>query len=183
MSVNRVSNDGVHVARGVPMRAFAHEFLNAAIAEAVKGLNEGGIPLGAVLVKSGRIIGRGHNKSMQTGNRMTHAEIDCIADALEQNSRSAVAGSTIYVTHMPCAMCAGAIIHYGILKVVSADSKTFPQARGLLEWAKISVVDLDLPECRRMLGAYIEAHDRYWAYTKEKTRVIPKAETLARTKL
>jgi cytosine deaminase len=153
------------------------EFLEAAIAEARKSLAEGGIPIGAVLVKDGRIIGRGRNKRVQTRNRMNHAEIDCLADALEHNSRGDVGGSTIYVTHMPCAMCAGAIIHYGVSKVVAAESRTFPQAQGMLEHEGIGVLDLDHKECRLMLESFIENHKGYWEDAPEKAWTIPKAET------
>ncbi|MDE1855433.1 MAG: DUF115 domain-containing protein [Candidatus Micrarchaeota archaeon] len=139
------------------------EFMEAAILQARKGMAEGGIPIGAVLVKGDRIISRGYNKRIQTGNRMMHAEMDCLGNALKNRGRSEVGGSTIYTTLMPCHMCAGAIIHYGIAKVVAADSKTFPNAKELLEREGISVADLDLEECRLMLEDYIENHEEYWS--------------------
>lgn len=148
---------------GLPgSRTLDQELLKAAIGEARKGMAEGGIPIGAVLVKKGKIIGRGYNRRIQTGNRMIHAEIDCLEDALKSSGRYNVKGSVIYTTLMPCHLCAGAIIHYGISRVVAGESKTFPHAREILESEGIRVADLDLEECRFMLEDFVKKHGEYW---------------------
>lgn len=137
-------------------------FMASAILEAKKSIRERGIPIGAVLVKNGEIIGRGSNQRVQTGNRMAHAEMVCLEDALRKNEREEVIGATIYTTLMPCHMCAGAIIHYGILKVVAAENKTFPNAQYLLEREDIKVTNLALVKCQLALGNYVKSHPEYW---------------------
>src|ERR1039457_6010365 len=98
-------------------------FMQAAIEEARKGLAEGGIPIGSVLVKDGKIIGRGHNRRVQNGDPMAHAEIDCLQKA---GRIGTYAGTVLYSTLMPCYLCSGAVVQFNIKKVFVGESKTFP---------------------------------------------------------
>src|SRR3990172_8362678 len=101
-------------------------FMLAAIEEAKQGKREGGIPIGSVLVRDGKIIGRGHNKRVQDGDPVTHAEIDCLRNAGRLGS---FRGTVLYSTLMPCYLCAGAVVQFGIGKVVVGESETFAGAR------------------------------------------------------
>src|SRR4051794_27921102 len=102
------------------------EFMKAAIAEARQGIEEGGIPIGSVLVRDGKIIGRGHNKRVQDGDPVTHAEIDCLRNAGRVgNYKNAV----LYSTLMPCYLCAGAVVQFGIKKVFAGENVTFAGAK------------------------------------------------------
>lgn len=98
------------------------EFMEAAIQEAKQGRQEGGIPIGSVLVKDGKILGRGHNKRVQDGDPVTHAEIDCLRNAGRVGSYR---GTTLYSTLMPCYLCAGAVVQFGIKKSSSENPKLF----------------------------------------------------------
>ena len=120
----------------------AAEFLQAAIEEAALGLAEGGIPIGAVLVHGGRIVGRGHNRRVQRGSAVLHAEMD----ALEHAGRQAAAlyrEATLYTTLSPCAMCSGAVLLYGIPRVVIGEHRTFQGEEDLLRSRGVAVVVLD----------------------------------------
>lgn len=135
------------------------EFMEAAIAEARQGLAEGGIPIGSVLVKGGAIIGRGHNRRVQKGDPVIHAEIDCLMNAGRiGNFRDTV----LYSTLMPCYLCAGAAVQFRIPKVVVGESRTFAGARSFMEEHGIEVVDLDLEECVRMMDAFIREKPALW---------------------
>jgi cytosine deaminase len=135
------------------------QFMAAAIEEARAGLAEGGIPIGAVLVKDGRIIGRGHNRRVQQQDPVLHAEIDCLRSAGRIGSYR---DTILYSTLMPCHLCAGAAVQFRIPTVVVGESRNFEGARLFLEEHGIRVLDLDLPACTRMLRAYIEEHPRVW---------------------
>jgi len=135
------------------------EFMTAAIQEARKGLEENGIPIGSVLVKNGKIIGRGHNRRVQQGDPMAHAEIDCLRDAGRIGSYH---GTELYSTLMPCYLCAGAVVQFGIRKVIVGESRTFSGARELMEAHGVDVVDLDSEECRRMMETFISRHPALW---------------------
>ncbi len=135
------------------------EFMKAAIEEAKKGLKEGGIPIGSVLVKDGKIIGRGHNKRVQESNPVMHAETDCLHHAGRIGSYK---GTTLYSTLMPCYFCAGAVVQFGIKKVIAGESKTFPGAREFMESHGVTVTDLDLTECKTMMKDFIEANPKLW---------------------
>src|SRR5210317_1214671 len=100
------------------------EFLVAAIAEARKGLEAGGIPIGSVLVINGKIVGRGHNRRVQQGSAVLHAEMDCLENAGRLTAAD-YARATLYSTLSPCDMCSGAVLLYGIPKVVVGENKTF----------------------------------------------------------
>jgi cytosine deaminase len=137
------------------------EFLDAAIAEAAQGLAEGGIPIGAVLVHGGAIIGRGHNRRVQQGSAVLHGEMD----ALERAGRrsAAVYRDSIMVTTLsPCAMCSGAILLYGIRHVIVGENRTF---MGEEEWLRARGVRLEVvqdPRCVAMMQAFIAAQPALW---------------------
>lgn len=135
------------------------EFMRAAIEEARQGLREGGIPIGSVLVKNGEIIGRGHNKRVQDGDPVTHAEIDCLRQAGRVGSYR---GTVLYSTLMPCYLCAGAVVQFGIPTVIAGESATFPGAREFMESRGVTVIDLDLEECKRLMRDFIENNPSLW---------------------
>src|SRR5512138_2718486 len=137
------------------------EFLQAALEEARQGYAEGGIPIGAVLVHAGRIIGRGHNQRMQRGSAVLHAEMD----ALERAGRLAASvyrASTLYTTLSPCAMCSGAILLYGIQRVVIGENRTFRGEEELLRSRGIVVEVVDDPSCAALLESFVRAHPELW---------------------
>ncbi len=134
-------------------------FMKCAIEEAEQSRSEGGIPIGSVLVKGGKIIGKGHNRRVQQDDPILHAEIDCIRNA----GRIGIYRETaIYSTLMPCYLCAGAIVQFGIGKVVAGESENFAGARGFLEMHGVEVIDLDLAICKDMLQSFIEEHPEIW---------------------
>lgn len=135
------------------------EFMKAAIEEAKKGAAQGGIPIGSVLVKNGEIIGRGHNKRVQENDPILHAEIDCLRNAGRLGSYSA---TVLYSTLMPCYLCAGAVVQFGIKKVVVGESNTFPGARQFMEEHGVEVVDLDLQEFKEMMDRFISKNINLW---------------------
>lgn len=136
-------------------------FLAAAVDEALAGLAEGGIPIGSVLVHGGRILGRGHNRRVQKGSPTLHGEMD----ALENAGRLAAAvyrGSTIYTTLSPCAMCTGAILLYGIPRVVIGENRTFLGEEALLKSRGVIVEVVDDPACRALMAEFIRARPELW---------------------
>lgn len=135
------------------------EFMQAAIAEAKQGRQEGGIPIGSVLVKDGKIIGQGHNKRVQDSDPITHAEIDCLRNAGRIGS---YIGTTLYSTLMPCYLCAGAVVQFGSKKVIAGESKTFPGAKEFMVSHGVEVVDLSLDECEQMMINFIETNPQLW---------------------
>lgn len=134
-------------------------FLREAVAEAKKGLFEGGIPIGSVLVRGDRIIGRGHNRRVQEGDPVIHAEIDCLRKAGRIGSYR---DTVLYSTLMPCYLCAGAAVQFGIPKVIAGESRNFAGARGFMEEHGIEVVDLNDPACIRMMAEFIRNNPRLW---------------------
>ncbi|MCO6483370.1 MAG: nucleoside deaminase [Flavobacteriales bacterium] len=137
----------------------ADEFMQAAIDEARKGLAEGGIPIGSALVKAGKLIATGRNKRVQERNPILHGEMDCLNNAGRIGSYR---DTVIYSTLMPCYMCAGTIVQFKIPKVVVGESRTFPGARAFMEAHGVEVIDLDLPECVRMMEDFIAAKPELW---------------------
>jgi cytosine deaminase len=142
------------------------QFLRAAIDEAKKGLAEGGLPIGSVLVRNKQIIGRGHNQRVQKGDPMAHAEIDCLTKAGRQKSYS---DTVLYSTLMPCYLCTGAVLQFGIPKVIVGESVNFPGGEG--KWGKspafmrangVEVIDLKDPECIEMMSKFIREHPELW---------------------
>ncbi len=134
-------------------------FMAEAIAEARQGLQEGGIPIGSVLVQNGSIIGRGHNKRVQDLNPMVHAEIDCLIQAGRVGSYR---DTVLYSTLMPCYLCAGAAVQFRIPRVIVGESRTFPGAREFMESHDIVVEDLDLAECYTMMEEFIADRPDLW---------------------
>lgn len=134
-------------------------FMEAAIAEAHQGLSEGGIPIGSVLVKDGNIVGRGHNKRVQDNDPVVHAEIDCLRQAGRIGSYRE---TILYSTLMPCYLCAGAVVQFGIKKVYAGESETFPGAREFMESHGVEVIDLNLDECKQLMDQFIQANPQLW---------------------
>ncbi|HEV2124985.1 MAG TPA: nucleoside deaminase [Chloroflexota bacterium] len=135
------------------------EFMNAAIEEAHQGRAEGGIPIGSVLVRGGQIIGRGHNRRVQRGDPMAHAEIDCLQNAGRQRTYR---DTTLYSTLSPCFLCSGAAVQFGVPRVVIGEARTFHGAPEFLRQHGVEVVDLDLPECIEMMERFIREHPNLW---------------------
>ncbi len=134
-------------------------YIKAAIEEAKKGLLEGGIPIGSILVKDGKILGRGHNKRVQDNDPIMHAEIDCLRNAGRIGRYS---GSILYSTLMPCYLCAGAIVQFGIKKVIAGESETFTGAREFMESHGVMVIDLNLDECKQLMSEFIRKYPQVW---------------------
>jgi len=134
-------------------------FMQEAIAEARQGLAEGGIPIGSVLVRNNAIIGRGHNRRVQKGDPVIHAEIDCLMNAGRIGS---FRNTVLYSTLMPCYLCAGAAVQFRIPKVVVGESRTFAGAREFMEEHGIEVIDLDLDECVTMMEDFIRKNPALW---------------------
>ena len=137
------------------------EFMAAAIAEAEEGLREGGIPIGSVLVHRGRIIGRGHNRRVQSGSAVLHGEMD----ALERAGRlpaSTYRESVIYTTLSPCSMCSGAILLYGIPHVVVGENRNFLGDEELLASRGVRVEVLQDERCLTMMRRFIEENPAIW---------------------
>jgi cytosine deaminase len=137
-------------------------FLRAAIEEAERGLAEGGIPIGSVLVHDGRILGGGHNRRVQKGSAVLHGEMDALENAGRQPAR-VYRECTIYTTLSPCAMCSGAILLYGIPRVVVGENHTFLGEEDLLRSRGVAVEVLQDARCREMMSRFIEAHPALWA--------------------
>ena len=137
------------------------EFMAAAVEEARRGRAEGGIPIGAVLVHEGRIIGRGHNRREQAGSVVLHGEMDALENA---GRRRAVIyrGATMYTTLSPCAMCSGAILLYGIPRVVVGENRTFVGEEALLRERGVLVEVLNDPAIAGMMAEFIRAHPALW---------------------
>ena len=135
------------------------QFMQAAIDEAKIGLSQGGIPIGSVLVRNGKIIARGHNKRVQEENPILHGEMDCLNNAGRIGSYR---DTVIYSTLMPCYMCAGAIAQFKIPKVVVGESRTFEGAEDFMRTLGVEVVNLDLPECYGMMQCFIAENPKLW---------------------
>ena len=134
-------------------------FMQAAIEEATIGRDEGGIPIGSVLVRGDQIIGRGRNRRMQDQDPVAHAEIDCLRRA---GRVGAYSDTILYSTLMPCYLCAGAVVQFRIPKVVVGESVTFSGAREFMESHGVEVVDLDLAECKRLMRDFISDNPDLW---------------------
>ncbi len=133
--------------------------MQAAIDQAKKSHEEGGIPIGSVLVREGTIVGQGHNQRVQHNNPILHAEIDCLQNAGRVGN---YAGTTLYSTLMPCYLCAGAVVQFKIRRVVVGESETFAGAPEFLESHGVEVIDLDLSECKEMMQAFINKNPELW---------------------
>lgn len=137
------------------------KFLIAAIAEAKKGLNEGGIPIGSVIVYQGTIIGRGHNRRIQKGSAVLHGEMDALENAGRQPA-SVYKNCVLYTTLSPCTMCSGAILLYGIPKVVIGENKSFLGEEALLRSRGVEIEVIDNQECKDLMNSFISNHPKLW---------------------
>jgi cytosine deaminase len=136
-------------------------FLQAALDEARQGLTEGGIPIGSVLVSEGHILGRGHNRRVQDGSAVLHAEMDALERAGRQAAR-VYRASILYTTLSPCAMCSGAILLYGIPRVVIGENRSFRGEEELLRSRGVSLDVVDDPDCAELLASFIQVHPELW---------------------
>lgn len=136
-------------------------FFAAAVAEAEAGLAAGGIPIGSVLVVDGEIVGRGHNQRVQQGSVVLHAEMDCLENA-GRLPATTYARATLYSTLSPCSMCTGAILLYGIPRVVVGERSTFQGPQHLLEAVGVEVTVLDDDRCVELMERFIAAHPELW---------------------
>ncbi len=139
-----------------------HEkFMKVAIEEARKGLSEGGIPIGSVLVKENKIIGRGHNQRVQKKSSVLHAEMDCLENAGRLKT-SDYQKCVIYSTLSPCDMCTGAILLYKIPVVVIGENKTFKGPEEYSQRQGVKLINLESEECKRLMHDFIIKHPSLW---------------------
>ncbi|WP_110665930.1 nucleoside deaminase [Salinicola halophilus] len=136
-------------------------FMQAAIDEASTGLAEGGVPIGSVLVHRGEIIGRGHNRRQQQSSAILHGEMDALENA-GRLPASVYRESVLYTTLSPCCMCSGAILLYGIPKVVVGENRTFQGEEAHLRDRGVEVEVLDDETCQKLMTTFIEAHPEIW---------------------
>lgn len=139
----------------------ADPFLTAAIHEAEQGLREGGIPIGSVIVWRGKIIGKGHNRRVQKGSAVLHGEMDALENAGRQ-SAAVYRASTLYTTLSPCAMCSGAILLYGIPRVIIGENTTFRGEEDLLASRGVTLDVRQDPRCIAMMAQFIQRHPELW---------------------
>ena len=137
------------------------QFLQAAIEEARQGLAEGGIPIGSVIVHRDKIIGRGHNRRVQKGSSILHGEMDALENA-GRRSAATYRESVLYTTLSPCSMCSGAILLYGIPRVIIGENKTFMGEEELLRSRGVAVEVVQSEECIRMMKEFIRKNPRLW---------------------
>ena len=139
----------------------ADAFLRAAIAEAQQGRAEGGIPIGSVIVHDGKIIGRGHNRRVQKGSAVLHGEMDALENAGRQKT-SAYRQSILYTTLSPCSMCSGAILLYGIPRIIIGENRTFLGEEELLRSRGVQLDVVQDPECIAMMKEFIATYPELW---------------------
>ena len=137
------------------------EFMQAAIAEAEAGLAEGGIPIGSVLVHEGKILGRGHNRRVQKGSPTLHGEMDALENAGRLPAK-VLRECTIYTTLSPCSMCSGAILLYGIPRVVIGENRTFMGEEALLRGRGVELTVIDDARCVTLMREFIAAKPELW---------------------
>ncbi|MBB5208606.1 nucleoside deaminase [Chiayiivirga flava] len=137
------------------------EFMGAAIAEAELGVAEGGIPIGSVIVHAGRIIGRGHNRRVQNGSPILHGEMDAFENAGRQSAQT-YRECTLYTTLSPCSMCSGAILLYGIPRVIIGENRTFLGEENLLRSRGVQLTVLDDARCVQLMHEFIERSPQLW---------------------
>lgn len=135
--------------------------MQAAIDEARRGRATGGIPIGSVIVSDGRVIGRGHNQRVQRGSTTLHGEMAAFEDAGRQPAE-VYRRSVIYTTLSPCAMCSGAILLYGIPKVIVGENRTFLGEEELLRLRGVEVEVLQNPTCIQLMADFISDHPELW---------------------
>lgn len=137
------------------------QFMQAAIAEAEQGVAEGGIPIGSVIVHDGRIIGRGHNRRVQNGSPILHGEMDAFENAGRQSAQT-YRECTLYTTLSPCSMCSGAILLYGIPRIVIGENRTFLGEEDLLRSRGVELIVLDDARCIQLMREFIERSPQLW---------------------
>src|SRR3954464_2653070 len=140
---------------------FKDAFLQAAIEEARQGLAEGGIPIGSVIVHHDEIIGRGHNRRVQKGSSILHGEMDALENASRQ-SAAFYRECVLYTTLSPCSMCSGAILLYGIPRVIIGENKTFMGEEELLRSRGVVIEVLQSDECIRLMEDFIRNNPKLW---------------------
>lgn len=137
------------------------KFFQEAVKEAELGIAEGGIPIGSVLVHNGKIIGRGHNRRVQNGSVILHGEMDALENAGRQPAK-VYQESVIYTTLSPCPMCSGAILLYGIPKVIIGENKTFMGGEQLLKERGVEVIVVDDARCKELMDTFIKENPSLW---------------------
>ncbi len=137
------------------------KFMQAAIEEAKKGLEEGGIPIGSVLVIDGKIVGRGHNRRVQKGSAILHAEMDCLENAGRLKA-SDYKKAILYSTLSPCDMCSGTVLLYKIPKVILGENKTFQGPENYVRSRGVELKILNDPECINLMEEFINAKPELW---------------------
>ena len=135
------------------------ELMGVAIAQARKSLGEGGIPIGSALARDCELIAAGHNQRVQESDPVTHAEIDCLRRAGRIGS---FRDMVLYSTLMPCYLCSGAVVQFGIRKVIVGESRTFPGGPEFMRSHGVEVIDLDLAECSEMMAKFIAENPELW---------------------
>lgn len=135
--------------------------MKAAIKEAEIGFSEGGIPIGSVIVHKGKILGRGHNRRVQKNSAILHGEMDALENAGRLPAKI-YRESVLYTTLSPCSMCSGAILLYGIPKVIIGENRTFMGEEALLKSNGVEVEVLDLDECKSLMNDFIEKYPELW---------------------
>lgn len=135
------------------------EFIRAAYAQALDSYNEGGLPIGAVMVEAGQIIAAGHNRRVQHDDPIAHAEMDCFRKAGRRNRYDSV---TLCTTLSPCMMCAGTVLQFGVKRVVIGENRNFPGNIELLRSCGVEVVLLDDAECIALMRRFIQEHPELW---------------------
>ncbi len=143
------------------MKEKHYKFMKEAIKEAKKGFDEGGIPIGAVLVHDNRIVGRGHNKIIQSDSSILHGEMDCIENAGRLKGED-YKNCTLYTTLSPCEMCSGVILLYKIPEVVMGENITLTGSEYYLKENGVKLINLDLEECKELMRKYIEMNPEVW---------------------
>ncbi|GFO57651.1 tRNA-specific adenosine deaminase [Geomonas sp. Red276] len=136
-------------------------FMSAAIEEAEKGMAEGGVPIGSVLVHDGKIVGKGHNRRVQKGSVVLHGEMDALENAGRQPGY-VYRQCTLYTTLSPCSMCSGAILLYGIPKVIVGENRTFMGEEELLRARGVEVQVLQDPKCIDLMQSFIRENPAVW---------------------
>jgi creatinine deaminase len=135
------------------------EFMAEALAQAQKSYDEGGLPIGAVLVESGKIIARGHNQRVQRGDATAHGEMDCIRNA---GRRARYDQTTLYTTLSPCMMCAGTVVQFGIPEVIIGEAENFGGNEAFLKAHGVMVTRLDDPGCTALMARFIKEKPELW---------------------
>ena len=134
-------------------------FIRAAFEQALKSFNEGGLPIGAVMVENGKIIAAGHNRRVQDGDPTAHGEMDCLRSA---GRRARYDGITLYTTLSPCMMCSGTVLQFGIPRVVVGEDENFPGNLEFLRTHGVNVVLLGDPDCISLMQRFIREHPELW---------------------